>query len=113
MSTAIVVGAGLGGLSAAIRLAVNGWNVSIYEKNAEPGGRMSTVSVDGYTWDCGPTLIMMPEVLHELFEAAGRRLEDYVTLRRSLSHVKLVAAPGEALAAKAYFGAALRGPAQR
>jgi phytoene desaturase len=80
MSRTIVVGAGLGGLSVAIRLAAAGWQVSVYEKNDQPGGRMSTVSAGGYTWDVGPTLIMMPEVLRELFEAAGRRLEDYVEL---------------------------------
>ena len=82
MATAVVVGAGLGGLSAAIRLAAKGWSVSVYDKNPQPGGRMSTVSVDGHTWDCGPTLIMMPEVLRELFESCGRQLEDYLTLRR-------------------------------
>jgi phytoene dehydrogenase-like protein len=82
MSSAVVVGAGLGGLSTAIRLASSGWSVAIYDKNSQPGGRMSTVSADGYTWDCGPTLIMMPEVLRELFASAGRRLEDYLTLRR-------------------------------
>jgi phytoene desaturase len=82
MTRAIVVGAGLGGLSAAVRLAARGWDVTVYDKNDQPGGRMSTVSVGGYTWDVGPTLIMMPEVLRDLFEAAGRRLEDYVELRR-------------------------------
>src|SRR5262249_17717832 len=81
LARAIVGGAGLGGLSAAIRLAAAGWQVSVYEKNGQPGGRMSTVSAGGYTWDAGPTLIMMPEVLRELFEAAGRRLEDYGELR--------------------------------
>ena len=82
MSSAVVVGAGLGGLSAAIRLATKGWSVAVHDKNPQPGGRMSTISAGGYSWDCGPTLIMMPEVLRELFESAGRRLEDYVTLRR-------------------------------
>ena len=82
MARAIVVGAGLGGLSAAVRLAARGWDVTVYDKNDQPGGRMSTVTVDGYTWDVGPTLIMMPDVLRDLFEAAGRRLEDYVDLRR-------------------------------
>jgi phytoene desaturase len=82
MPSAVIVGAGLGGLSAAIRLAVEGWNVTVLEKNAEPGGRMSTVSAGGFTWDAGPTLIMMPEVLHDLFAAAGRRLSDYLDLRR-------------------------------
>lgn len=81
MARAIVVGAGLGGLSAAVRLAVRGWDVTVHEKNAEPGGRASGVSAGGYTWDAGPTLIMMPEVLHELFRDAGRRLEDHLDLR--------------------------------
>jgi len=82
MTHAIVVGAGLGGLSAAIRLASQGWKVTVFDKNDEPGGRMSTVSAGGFTWDVGPTLIMMPEVLRELFAAAGRRIEDYLDLRR-------------------------------
>ena len=82
MSNAAVIGAGLGGLSAAIRLAVRGWEVDVYDKNDEPGGRMSTVTVDGYRWDVGPTLIMMTEVLQETFAFAGRRLEDYVDLVR-------------------------------
>jgi phytoene desaturase len=82
MARTIVIGAGLGGLSAAIRLAASGWHVAVYDKNPQPGGRMSTVMVDGYTWDVGPTLIMMPDVLRDLFAAAGRRLEDYVDLRR-------------------------------
>jgi len=82
MTRAIVVGAGLGGLSAAIRLAVQGWQVTVFDKNEEPGGRMSTLSAGGFTWDVGPTLIMMPEVLRDLFASAGRRLEDYLELRR-------------------------------
>ena len=82
MRKVVVVGAGIGGLSVAIRLAARGWRVSVYDKQREPGGRMSTVSTGGYRWDCGPTLIMMPEVLRDLFAAAGRRLEDYLDLRR-------------------------------
>lgn len=90
MPKAIVVGAGLGGLSTAIRLAAGGWDVSIYDKNTEPGGRMSTVSAGGFTWDVGPTLIMMPEVLRELFAAAGRRLEDYLDLVRVDPYYRVV-----------------------
>jgi phytoene desaturase len=82
MARVIVVGAGLGGLSAAVRLAARGFEVTVYEKNADVGGRASGVSADGFTWDAGPTLIMMPELLHEVFVAAGRRLEDYLDLRR-------------------------------
>jgi phytoene desaturase len=66
MASAVVVGAGLGGLSAAIRLAVAGWSVDVYDKNAEVGGRMSTVSAGEYRWDVGPTLIMMPEGLYRI-----------------------------------------------
>lgn len=82
MQRTIVIGAGLGGLSAAIRLAARGARVTVYDKNPQPGGRMSTVTAGDFTWDVGPTLIMMPEVLRELFAAAGRRLEDYLDLRR-------------------------------
>jgi phytoene desaturase len=82
MRRAIVVGAGLGGLAAAIRLAARGWSVAVYDKNPQVGGRMSTVTAGEYSWDAGPTLIMMPEVLDDLFRVAGRRLADYVTLRR-------------------------------
>ena len=90
MARTIVVGAGLGGLSAAIRLAARGWAVSMYEKNSYFGGRMSTVSAEGYTWDVGPTLIMMPEILRELFAGAGRQLEDYITLRRVDPYYRVV-----------------------
>ena len=90
MPRAIVVGAGLGGLSAAIHLAVRGWQVSVYEKNSQPGGRMSTVTLGPYTWDAGPTLVMMPEVLRALFRAAGRRLEDYVDLVRMDPYYRVV-----------------------
>jgi phytoene desaturase len=82
MPGAVVVGAGLGGLAAAIRLAAAGWTVDVFDKNAEVGGRMSTVRAGDVRWDVGPTLIMMPDVLRELFAAAGRRLEDYVDLVR-------------------------------
>jgi phytoene desaturase len=97
MSRTIVVGAGLGGLSAAIRLAARGWAVTMYEKNPYFGGRMSTVSADGYTWDVGPTLIMMPEILRELFEAAGRKLEDYITLQRVDPYYRVVFENGKHL----------------
>jgi phytoene desaturase len=90
MPRAIVVGAGLGGLAAAIRLAARGWQVTVFDKNPQPGGRMSTVSVGEYTWDVGPTLIMMPEVLRDLFVAAGRRLEDYVDLVRLDPYYRVV-----------------------
>ncbi len=97
MPRVIIVGAGLGGLSAAIGLAVRGWSVTVYDKNAQPGGRMSTLTVGGYTWDVGPTLIMLPEVLQALFRTAGRRLEDYLDLRRVEPYYRVVFEEGRHL----------------
>lgn len=75
-----VVGAGLGGFSAAIRLQARGWDVTVFEKNNRPGGRMNLIDEKGFKIDMGPTLVMMPEMLHEVFEAANRKLEDYLDL---------------------------------
>ena len=76
----IIIGAGIGGLSAAIRLATAGRDVTIFEQNAEPGGKMSRLQAGGFTWDRGPSVITMRYVFEELFRSAGRRLEDYLTL---------------------------------
>ncbi|HEY1275878.1 MAG TPA: phytoene desaturase family protein [Thermoleophilaceae bacterium] len=92
--SAVIVGAGLGGLSTAVRLAAQGWRVRVFDKNSEPGGRMSTVQAGGFSWDCGPTLIMMPEVLRELWAAADRRLEDDLELTRVDPYYRVVFAEG-------------------
>jgi phytoene desaturase len=77
----IVIGAGLGGLSAAIRLAYCGFKVTLFEKNATVGGKMQEViSENGYRFDTGPTLITMPFVFEELFRSVGRNIADYLTL---------------------------------
>ncbi|WP_165874368.1 phytoene desaturase family protein [Rubrobacter taiwanensis] len=75
-----VVGAGVGGLAAAIRLRAAGFEVEVFEKNPEPGGRMGVLRGGGFTFDTGPTLLLMTDVYRELFRSAGRRLEDYVEL---------------------------------
>lgn len=82
MSTkrAIVVGAGVAGLTGAIRLAAQGWRVQVYEQNAQVGGKMNEFRTDGFRWDTGPSVITMRHVLEELFASAGRNLEDYLTL---------------------------------
>ncbi len=77
---AIVIGAGVAGLSAAIHLAANGWSVSIYEQNDRVGGKMGEIRADGFRWDTGPSVITMRHVLEDLFQTAGRKLEDYLTL---------------------------------
>ncbi|MAT98409.1 MAG: hypothetical protein CL608_14795 [Anaerolineaceae bacterium] len=75
-----IIGAGIGGLSTAIRLAAAGQRVTIYEKNPQIGGKMGQVEADGFRWDIGPSVITMRHVFEELFASAGRRLEDYLTL---------------------------------
>jgi phytoene desaturase len=72
----IIVGAGLGGLAAALRLRAAGVRVTLLEKNARVGGKMSQVQRDGFTFDTGPSLFTMPWVVRELLAVAGRRLED-------------------------------------
>lgn len=75
-----VVGAGLGGLACAARLARAGASVDLFEKNATPGGKMQILSLDGFTWDMGPSLLTMPEVLRELWTDLGACLEDDLDL---------------------------------
>jgi len=76
----VVVGAGLGGLSAAIHLRLAGFDVAIYEANAVTGGRANVIRRDGFTFDTGPTLLNYPWVFRELFAAAGRSMDDYLEL---------------------------------
>lgn len=80
MKSGIIIGAGIGGLSAAIRLAVQGVRVTILEQSDAPGGKMREVHAEGFRWDTGPSVITMRPVLEELFASAGRRLEDALAL---------------------------------
>jgi phytoene desaturase len=76
----VIIGAGIGGLSAAIRLAAKGYQVQMFERQPQIGGKLNQLVKDGFTFDTGPSLITMPEVLRELFHTASRRLEDYLDL---------------------------------
>ena len=76
----VVIGAGIGGLSAAIRLQALGYQVTILEKNSRVGGKMYEIRRDGFRWDTGPSVITMRHVFEDLFASAGRQLEDYMTL---------------------------------
>lgn len=78
--TAAVVGAGIGGLSAAISLAAAGFEVSVFEKNPGPGGKLNLLEKDGFKFDLGPSILTMPHIFRELFAQAGRKLEDYVSI---------------------------------
>lgn len=78
----VVVGAGLGGIAAAGRLARAGYRVTVLEKNAKPGGRCDQLICDGHRFDTGATLFLMPEIFAETYAALGARMEDYLDLRR-------------------------------
>ena len=78
---ALVIGSGLGGLAAAVRMCAKGWRVQVLEKLNEPGGRARVHHVDGYTFDAGPTIVTVPFLLEELWNLAGRKLADDVELR--------------------------------
>ncbi|MFC4054990.1 phytoene desaturase family protein [Actinomadura syzygii] len=78
----VVVGAGLGGLSAAIHLAGRGREVVVVEARDEPGGCCGTARTGPYRFDTGPSVLTMPEVLAETFGAAGEDLESVLPLRR-------------------------------
>jgi phytoene desaturase len=80
--TALVIGAGIGGIATAARLAKNGYHVTVLEKNDKPGGRCNQINHDGHRFDTGPTLFLMPEVWRETYEALGEKLEDHLTLKR-------------------------------
>lgn len=74
-----VVGAGLGGLATAIRLATAGYAVTVYEKQSGPGGKAFSETIGDYRFDTGPSLFTLKPVFEELFSDAGARLDDYLT----------------------------------
>lgn len=76
----IIIGSGLGGLAAGIRLQALGHQVTILEKRDKPGGRAYCYRQDGFTFDGGPTIITAPGLIEDLFTLADRSMSDYVKL---------------------------------
>ncbi|OAV43392.1 1-hydroxycarotenoid 3,4-desaturase CrtD [Lewinella sp. 4G2] len=72
-----IIGAGIAGLAAAVRLAVAGHEVDVYERSAGPGGKLSQFSLGEYRFDFGPSLFTMPQYVDELFELAGEDPKDH------------------------------------
>jgi len=79
----VVVGAGAGGLAAAIELAASGADVQLFERHGHPGGKMREVRTAGLGLDAGPTVFTMRWVFESLFERLGQRLEDHVPLTQA------------------------------
>lgn len=82
----IVIGAGLGGLSAAISLAVKGYSVRVFEKNDRVGGKLNVLNKDGFSFDLGPSILTLPHYFRRLWTRAGRRMEDDVTIETVTPH---------------------------
>ena len=82
----IVVGAGLGGLAAAISLRAEGFEVQIVEKNEKIGGKLNFKEIEGFGFDLGPSIFTLPQFFRSLWERAGKRMEDYVQLESVSPH---------------------------
>ncbi|WP_235962662.1 phytoene desaturase [Jannaschia marina] len=78
---ALVIGAGLGGLAAAMRLGAKGYAVTVLDRLDRPGGRGSSITQDGYRFDLGPTIVTAPQVFEDLWRACGRDFHADVTLK--------------------------------
>lgn len=77
---ATIIGAGIGGLAAASLLASKGFEVTVFEKNSTPGGKMQQVEEKGYRFDTGPSLLTMPFIIQKLFKECGEDIDNYLTL---------------------------------
>lgn len=82
MSKAIVIGAGIAGIAAALRLRALGMEVDVFEANDYPGGKLHAFELAGYRFDAGPSLFTMPELVSELFQLFGESSEDYFEYSR-------------------------------
>lgn len=79
---AVVIGAGVAGLAAAIRLAVQGYQVDVFEQSNQPGGKLGFFEAKGYHFDTGPSLFTQPANIEELFELAGEPITEYFRYRK-------------------------------
>lgn len=78
----IIIGAGPGGLSAGMLLASRGFEVEIFEKDSSIGGRNKSFTSNGFTFDLGPTFVLLPDVFKEIFTLANKNIEDYLDLKK-------------------------------
>ncbi len=78
----IIIGSGVAGLAASIRLRLLGFDISVYETNSFPGGKLHAFEKDGFCFDAGPSLFTQPQNIEELFSLAGEPIEKYFSFRR-------------------------------
>ncbi|MBO6759592.1 MAG: NAD(P)-binding protein, partial [Roseivirga sp.] len=95
--TALVIGSGFSGLSAAINLAHKGFEVKILEKNNSIGGRARQFSESGFTFDMGPSWYWMPDVFESFFNKFGKSVTDYYDLVRLDPSYQVVYENGDAM----------------
>ncbi len=96
-TSAVIVGAGIGGLASAIHLAHAGYRVTVLERHAGPGGRNGRWESEGFTFDTGPSLLLMLEYWHKLFAMVGRKVEDYLDVVQVLPNYNVHFADGTVL----------------
>ncbi|MFC3560666.1 1-hydroxycarotenoid 3,4-desaturase CrtD [Pedobacter jamesrossensis] len=77
MPKAIIIGAGIAGIASAIRMAVKGYEVEVFESNSYPGGKLAEINLHGFRFDAGPSLFTMPQYVDELFALAKKNPSDY------------------------------------
>lgn len=78
----IIIGAGIGGIATAIRMAAKGYRVQVLEKNDFAGGKLAEIKAKGFRWDTGPSLFTLPALVDDLFILHGRKPSDYYTYNK-------------------------------
>ncbi len=106
---AVAVGAGLGGLAAAVRLRHRGFTVTLVERHAEPGGRCGVWESEGFRFDTGPTLLLMVEYLRALFDEVERPMEAYLSMVQLDPNYRIHYADGTTLDVTSRINAMLEG----
>lgn len=84
-----IIGAGVGGLASAARLAKQGFNVNVYEKLSGCGGRNNIIIDNGFKFDTGPSFVMMPDFFKEFFNSCNESISDYINLKNLDAHYKI------------------------
>lgn len=82
MAKALIIGSGIAGIATAIRLAVQGYHVEVFEANSYPGGKLSEFEQSGFRFDAGPSLFTMPQYVDELFTLAGKAPKDFFNYKK-------------------------------